>query len=122
MNSAYPNNVGDQAAVRLSDTTSYWRNRSLTPTQVFKVAMTYTTRFDPKGRGANDQEQQWGFQRLTWGDRKAVINVDILARPWVSGSFLTILESIASQPFQIKIPGRHSRNLKDFFLFSNIAI
>lgn len=84
MDPADENLLGDQAAIRLSDTTSYWRHCNLTPTQVFKVAMTYTARFDPMGRGATDEQQQWGFQRLTWGDRKAVINVDILARPWVS--------------------------------------
>lgn len=82
--------LGDQVAARLSDTTSYWRHCNLNPTQVFKIAMTYTARFDPKGRGATEEEQQWGFQRLTWGDRKAVINVEILARPWVNFSPLEI--------------------------------
>ncbi|KAJ4393512.1 hypothetical protein N0V93_002724 [Gnomoniopsis smithogilvyi] len=56
----------DQAAVRLSDTTSYWRHHNPTATHIFKVAMTYT----------------WGFKSLTWGDRKAKIDIDIRARPW----------------------------------------
>lgn len=80
--------IGDQAANRLSDTTSYWRHYSPTATHIFKVAMTYTTRFDPDGRGTPEDQDQWGFRSLTWGDGKAKIDIDIRTKPWVSSVFL----------------------------------
>lgn len=52
--------------------------------------MTYTARFDPQGRGATEDEDQWGFQNLTWGKRQAEIDVDIRAKPWVSPMFVEI--------------------------------
>lgn len=76
----------DKAAARLIVTSKYWAGRKPSPSEVYKIAMAYTTRFDPNGRGATEDEDIWGFRLggLTWGARKAEIDVDLMAKPWVS--------------------------------------
>lgn len=75
-----------RAATRLTDSTSYWSSRRPSAAEMYKIAMAYTARFDPDGRGATQDEDLWGFRLgdLTWGKRKAEIDVDLLAKPWVS--------------------------------------
>lgn len=77
-----------RAAARLAESTSYWSARHPSALEVYKIAMAYTARFDPGGRGAVPDEDMWGFRLgdLTWGERKAKIDVDMLAQPWVSGT------------------------------------
>lgn len=73
-----------KCAERLYIHAQYWRNFSPTAVEVYKIVMAYTARFDPKGRGASEEKSQWGFNlgSLTWGNRKAEIDVDLLAKPW----------------------------------------
>lgn len=75
-----------RVTMRLAVSTRYWVARPLSATEVYKIAMVYTTRVDTGGRGAVPDEDMWGFRLgdLTWGERKADIDVDLLAKPWVS--------------------------------------
>lgn len=82
----------DMAAMRLTDSTKYWSAQRPRAVTVYKMAMAYTSRFDPKGRGATYENDLWGFVTgdLTWGDRKAEIKIDLLANPWVRSNGLRV--------------------------------
>lgn len=92
--------IGEQAAIRLADTASYWRHLSPSAVHIFKIAMTYTARFDRKGRGVTEEQDQWGFIDLTWGGRKADIDADIRAKPWVS--FAVVLKASLIYTFRFR--------------------
>lgn len=72
------------------------------------VAMTYVARFDPKGRGTTkeqdeaEDESEFGFRTLTWGDRKADIDVNIRAKRSVNfiptPTFFLLYTSCSSNP------------------------
>lgn len=83
--------AGDQSARRLAESTNWWRQFDSLKNQpsaanVFRIAMTYITRFDPKGRGQSEEESLFGFLRLTWGDRAAEITPDMRANDFVCSS------------------------------------
>lgn len=83
--SAVTSKFWDEVQERLTPLNKWWSNLTPTPVQIYKVAMTYTAGWDPKGRGYTEDEDVWGFRLgdLTWGDRKAEIDPDKLAKPWV---------------------------------------
>lgn len=90
-----------KSAERLVIHSQYWRNYVPTAVEVYKIAMSYTARWDPKGRGASEESSEWGFNlgSLTWGKRKAEIDVDLLAKPWyVFASNPHFLEQLATSP------------------------
>ncbi|KAF3761698.1 hypothetical protein M406DRAFT_74641 [Cryphonectria parasitica EP155] len=75
----------EKAAERLHPHNVWWSHFRPTAVQVYKIAMTYTARWDPKGSGiTNRKEGEWGFKlgELTWGSRKAEIDPDMFAKPW----------------------------------------
>lgn len=78
-----------QVSERLSLKNSWWKHFAPTPIQVFKIAMTYMVRWDPNGMGTTPAREMWGFQlgSLTWGKRRAQIDMDLFAKPWVCTPF-----------------------------------
>lgn len=82
--------AGTQAATRLADSKSWWKHLpnagQPSDVNVFRIAMTYTARFDPKGQGEIKPHNQFGFDRLTWGSRVAEILPDMRAQVWVSSN------------------------------------
>lgn len=75
----------DLVAERLCCRTKYWSEHHPSAIEIYKIVMAYTARFDPQGRGATEEESEWGFAagELTWGNRKAEIDPDMLAKSWV---------------------------------------
>lgn len=72
-------------SVRLMSRGKWWSHFKPTPTQIYKIAMTYVAYWDEDGRGSSAEEDLWGFKlgSLTWGNRRAEIDQDLLAKPWV---------------------------------------
>lgn len=75
----------DQAACRLMQNRRFFRDVGISAIELCKIVMTYVPRWDPDGRGASEEESQWGFQLgdLTWGNRRAELDPFVLAKPWV---------------------------------------
>lgn len=75
-----------EAAERLRCYDKHWAAVNPTPIQVNTICMTYTSRWDSKGRGGapDDDEASFGFDlgELTWGRAKAEIDPDLFAKPW----------------------------------------
>lgn len=72
-------------ADRLLVLRKYWGEYHPSAIEVYKIAMAYTARFDPNGRGATEEESEWGFElsQLTWGNRRAELDPDVFAKRWV---------------------------------------
>lgn len=90
----------ERVSERLINRNKWWSHFKPTATQVYKIAMTYIAHWDPKGRGYVAEDDMWGFQlgELTWGDRRAEIDPDLFAKPWVCFRVsLPLPESIHSQ-------------------------
>lgn len=75
----------EAVSVRLTARNKWWANFKPTATQVYKIAMTYVAYWDENGQGNVTDDNMWGFQlgSLTWGNRRAEIDQDLLAKPWV---------------------------------------
>lgn len=75
----------DNVVSRLLARNKWWSISRPSATQVYKIAMTYIAAWDEKGRGGVTEDEPWGFKLgdLTWGNRHAEIDQDLLTQPWV---------------------------------------
>lgn len=75
----------EAATERLLCLNRWWSHMAPNSQHVYKIVMTYTARWDAKGQGFVKNGEEWGFLLgdLTWGDRKAEIDPDWFAKPWV---------------------------------------
>ncbi|PSR76756.1 hypothetical protein BD289DRAFT_168851 [Coniella lustricola] len=74
----------EAATERLVCFKKWWGHMAPNSQHVYKIVMTYAGRCDPKGCGEIKDEGDWGFSvgDLTWGDRKAEIDLDWRAKSW----------------------------------------